>query len=911
MRSNPIKLQQVQIRQQHVKNGSEELAALVEAAINTVKDPGKRYTLMEQFFSLCKSTEVAEKSLSTMVDYLNENTDERSQRALVSQFTTAIAPVIEDTHSALTELERIEDDNIRNICKEAVSDMVAIDTLINNHEKISKRFNVNGYIADHQFYNEEAECVDQICEWIDTYSIPVKDKAAIALEESLYAFSKGGMTHSRDTVVQEVMEYFLVSNRLTGKEAKRILERCQFIDKDDTKNVRYLFNEMLSDEVHDVIDQCKVDEKFNDGAFKMAINRIYANSAEQVIDGTPNILGWIRQLAAISTLGVNVFVGIAVILADKYIQMKISRKQCERVVRNFKEEKEKTTKAIEKASDDEARERLQKYSDSLDAAIDKIDMYKDTLYTSEELNKQAGIENEAAMNAPTTFYEFKVFKFQNLLHLAADASNYIQTQYNKGVDKVRGKLKKVFTSKEEDVDKSGNAKKKSPVNATAFKDTIKNITAHFTETYNGTRLFDVNLITIDISESKLDDIYELTDVICEDLENRYRGMKFYTNTSGDYCEIHMMNPVPIIFSEDAEENDGYMNESDVETLKEYANLVRLTLEYVSYSPETILTDLLESNIGFDEAHAIMELQQFSGINNSDDVWDRLVDKYYHNEMQYHTQDQIEENTLLNDLQYNFNGEEIPFDVQVEACGLMRDILNEGILNKDKPKNDKDKKKFIDFKVDVKKGQQNAKPQKKDDGKKFGVSAGVNVKKDKKENKGGGGIDFSGVKVAMQGLKSKVANLGVKEKEVSRDLDVAASGFMRSIENALTSNRREGIIKGSIIPSFSKCLKTALGAGAIAVIADPATAIIALFGAFAGSKYLNDKERMLLLDEVEVELKVVEKEIQIAESDGDMQKYRKLLTYQKKLKKESFKLRYKLSKKMGKDYITRNYDKDDD
>jgi hypothetical protein len=593
--------------------------------------------------------------------------------------------------------------------------------------------------------------------------------------------------------------------------------------------------------------------------------------------------------------------------------MKISRKQCERVVRNFKEEKEKTTKAIEKASDDEARERLQRYSDSLDAAIDKIDMYKDTLYTQEELNKQAGIENECSMYPPDIFYEFKVFKFQNLLHLAADASNYIQTQYNKGVDKVRGTIKKVFKGKEEDVDKSGNAKKKSPINATELKNTIKAVTSHFIETDNGAHLFDVNLATIDISECKLGDVYELTDVICEDLENRYKGMKFYTNTSGDYCEIHMMNPIPVTFNEEADADYGYMNESDIETLKEYASLVRLTLEYVSYSPETILTDLLESNIGFDEAHAIMELQQFSGINNSDDVWDRLVDKYYHDEMQYHTQDQIEENTLLNDLQYNFNGEEIPFDVQVEACGLMRDILNEGILNKDKPKNDKDKKKFIDFKVDVKKNQQNAKPQKKDDGKKFGISVGVNASKDKndkKENKGGG-IDFSGVKVAMQGLKSKVANLGVKEKEVSRDLDVAAAGFMRSIENALTSNRREGIIKGSIIPSFSKCLKTALGAGAIAVVADPATAIIALFGAFAGSKYLNNKERMLLLDEVEVELKVVEKEIQMAESDGDMQKYRKLLTYQKKLKKESFKLRYKLSKKMGKDYLTRHDNEDND
>jgi flagellar motility protein MotE (MotC chaperone) len=135
--------------------------------------------------------------------------------------------------------------------------------------------------------------------------------------------------------------------------------------------------------------------------------------------------------------------------------------------------------------------------------------------------------------------------------------------------------------------------------------------------------------------------------------------------------------------------------------------------------------------------------------------------------------------------------------------------------------------------------------------------------------------------------------------------------MRSIENALTSDRREGIIKGSIIPSFSKCLKTALGAGAIAVVADPTTACIALLGALAGSRYLNNRERMLLLDEIEVELKVVEKEIQKAEQDDDMEKYRKLLTYQKKLRKEDFKLRYKLSRKMGKDYITKSNRGDDD
>jgi hypothetical protein len=705
MRDNPIRLQQIQLRQQRVRSANTEMAAMVEAAINTANSDEKKFALIEQFFSLCRSTENVEQSLPKLVDYFNENKDERALRAMTVQFKNTIAPVIENTHVALSEIDRIEDDSIREICKESVSDDVAIDTLINNHNKISKRFNVNAYVADHQFYNDEIECVNQMCEWIDTYSISGKDKAAIALEETLYAFAKGGMSHNRENVVQGVMEYFLISNAISGKQARTVLERCQFIDEEDTKDVRYLFTEMLSDDVKGVIDQCKVDEKFNDGAFKTAINRIYSNSAEQIVDGTPNVLGWIRQLAAISTLGVNVFVGIAVILADKFIQMKISRKQCDRVMRNFKDEKKQVEKSIEKA-DDESREKLQKYSDSLDAAIDKIEMYRDTLYTSEEILKQNKVETEAACNPPTAFDEFKVFKFQNLINLAATASDYIQTQYNKGVDKIRAKVKKVF-KKDEDVDKDGNAKKKPAINDKALKDTFKLITSHLTETYNGLYAFDANLVTLDITECSLDEVYEFANAICEDLQNHYKNMRFYTNTSESFCEIHMSDPEPVLLSDEAEECIGYFNKSDIDTIKEYAVTSRLLEEYVSYSPETIMTDLLESDIGFNEAHAIMELQQFSGINNADDVWDKLVDKYSHDSMEYHSQNQIEENTLLNDLQYNFDGSEIPFEVQVEACGLMRDILNEGILNKDKP-NDKKKEKFIDFHSDIKKNEKTGK-----------------------------------------------------------------------------------------------------------------------------------------------------------------------------------------------------------
>ena len=77
--------------------------------------------------------------------------------------------------------------------------------------------------------------------------------------------------------------------------------------------------------------------------------------------------------------------------------------------------------------------------------------------------------------------------------------------------------------------------------------------------------------------------------------------------------------------------------------------------------------------------------------------------------------------------------------------------------------------------------------------------------------------------------------------------------MKSIENAMTNDRREAIIKGSVIPSFSKCLKIGIALAGVAHFVDPIVAVIGLVAGLANSKRLNRKERQLLMDEIEVEL----------------------------------------------------------
>lgn len=153
-----------------------------------------------------------------------------------------------------------------------------------------------------------------------------------------------------------------------------------------------------------------------------------------------------------------------------------------------------------------------------------------------------------------------------------------------------------------------------------------------------------------------------------------------------------------------------------------------------------------------------------------------------------------------------------------------------------------------------------------------------------------GFNLNKLKLLFQMAKQKGKDLSTKEKAFWKNMDIMTSGFMRNVEKAMTSDRREGIIKGSLIPSFSKCMRSAIAIGALTFI-NPVLGLITAMGTIALSKKLNNKERQLIYDEIETELKVVEKEIEMANNDGDMKKYRCMLQYQKRLERERQRIKY--------------------
>lgn len=187
-------------------------------------------------------------------------------------------------------------------------------------------------------------------------------------------------------------------------------------------------------------------------------------------------------------------------------------------------------------------------------------------------------------------------------------------------------------------------------------------------------------------------------------------------------------------------------------------------------------------------------------------------------------------------------------------------------------------------------------------------------KDKSSNKSNSSNDsaakkninsLNDAKLAWQGIKSKLKGLSAKEQEMSNDLDIEFNHLMKTLGSAFSTNHREEIITGEVNRSLSKAIKIGIGlAGAGLAIgkifslgaATPVLPIIAAVAMFAKSKFSSLKEKKMILDEIDIELKVLDREINRAEQSGSTKKYRQLLTIQKNLMRKRQEIYYGLAKK---------------
>lgn len=159
-----------------------------------------------------------------------------------------------------------------------------------------------------------------------------------------------------------------------------------------------------------------------------------------------------------------------------------------------------------------------------------------------------------------------------------------------------------------------------------------------------------------------------------------------------------------------------------------------------------------------------------------------------------------------------------------------------------------------------------------------------------------GMSFKNTfKLAAINIKDKITNLSDKEKSACKTLNAMANNIKNKIESSITNSNREAVIKGSIMPSFSTLIKMIIAsAGALALNVNIGIIVAGWIGALACRSIMTNKERLIVLDDIESEIEVVEKKMAIAEREEDFDKYKELLKLSKKLKREAQRIRYKAS-----------------
>lgn len=158
-----------------------------------------------------------------------------------------------------------------------------------------------------------------------------------------------------------------------------------------------------------------------------------------------------------------------------------------------------------------------------------------------------------------------------------------------------------------------------------------------------------------------------------------------------------------------------------------------------------------------------------------------------------------------------------------------------------------------------------------------------------------------LKMASMKLRNLMTKMSDKEKQISRSVDVGTNNFKKGVERALTNDNRESIIKGSVLPSASKVIKMAIINAGLIAIGQPALAVIGTLGYLGVSKGFKAKERQALTDEIEIELKMCQKYIDIAEQKNDMKALKQLLMIQRDLERQHQRIKYKMRADLGQKY----------
>ena len=885
----------------------ENLQSLIELKKNG-RDSAVQRSLQSFIESLCYSANASNhfREPLYLMEQFNSIDPEISNRIL-SEYTTRVMPYVSDLSYidyAIKEANLTLEQKAK-IMESATAYNVA-DRILRNHDSLSKRFNIETEVK--KYPHSSLKSVAENCAMmIDTYKIKPYQKLNLCIEEVSYLLNKNNLNYDTSDLVKYVAEYFLLNSPyVSDKEFdnyRSALTESYILNESDVDKVDYLIHgedkdSTVASSIHSFI---LSNDRTPEG-LKNTVDKILSSSSKlDIITNIDDIIYMIWDVTKSGMFEDNTYFWKPLLdnIVDHFNNNDYNREDIQKITDNLKSVYNDIYNTATRFSTIGYTSICTRFTDYILAMIKKLDDLKSLLYPESNIDAMM-ITSESVI----PLNEFKIFKFHNLVKAAFNLDKFLQKKAQRirdGIGTLTKKAKNVLFGESTDIYDYITDNHQVDIIVSQFKITNES---------------DINSIHDFLSES----CSTFNDLL---LTEGKSSIKAYYIINPGFAEVHIKESAIIDLTEDEQiESDKHIDPFLESYIEEYASIAYYMDNYenVSYIPpvmEQCISAIHNEGMDNEFFATMLEALSYLDISQKDIkvLGERFIDSKFNNLLRDNIISEatdpifLREETAIHKITDNWSIKSNPdYTIQLEAYQILQDILEASFSNS---KSMIGKQKLVPTinktnKPSIK--PINNKPQQ------VQRSQNTNKNQQQAEKKEPPRLRLNDVKLALLGIKKKFHDMNSKQQQASKAIDMFSRRLVKGMKDALISDKRESIIKGSVIPSFSKCLKIGIVLAGLGIVtANPAIPLIAALGGFALSKKLTNKERILLLDDIEIELQVVDKEIAMAESKNQIKKYRYLLKYKKDLQRQYQRIKYNI--RVGKDILpgstvgTKNFDED--
>ena len=785
-----------------------------------------------------------------------------------------------------------------NMLEEATK-LVSIDRILENYNRISKRFNIDRIIQENTVINGVVDTVIELCNLIDTYDMPVKARYNTCLETCWYGFHKNSFEFNESELVTAVTDYYMAHGK-NGKACAGILEASTVFDKDDyLGDMEVLTEEEPEDEaVKESTTLHEIEFKNDKGEEVPKVCPKCGSKVGVFLKGEPVFLCSNKDCE--KYFGTVPFTEAKLSAADrakiKDSDYRIPSKRrypmwVESHVRSAIQMFNHVDKEDEAELAKNIKKKIKKYGMSVDVGKDnRFSKYYEAAeetgtirseireavtgntgytYFSEDVDFNKILNDFKASNDEKKESKLKALvtklyskDVENIVEGTPNLLSYIRTMFILGTFAIPvvGPIVGIITFIADrfialHMDRKNTEKMRQAFQA-EIRATNKKLESTTNEETKG---------RLEEYKKALTDAYEKIDKYYEDLLSDEELDKKYDEDDDSDIKGGAFGDFGDDFGDDFDfDDDEDFDFDDMENFEEAVRFIPLTLKIAESFDMTcpikqfdqekchkmlntapsLVKDLGDVSIKFPNIIDPDELRRAIDDTRSDaqigNVKINMVERY---DMQ----------NMYKDLSNTFIKESKASDIFTEARSLAVQTEIVRALNEV-------------------------------------YSACVYYSPITEAS------FTNSLKLASEKIKKAFTKMSDKEKEISKNIDVSVNNVKKSAERALEADNREAVIKGSVLPSASKLIKLTIVNAALGILINPAVAVISTLGYLAVSKATKEKQRRAILDEIEIELKMCNKYIDLAESKNDLKALKKLYTIQRNLERQRAKIKFNLQVK---------------